>query len=99
RAMLAAHLTSESPPITLLFGVRYEGSLLYRAEFEALAARFPNFRFLPTLTRPEPSWQGRAGRVQTHLAEAVTAAADAYLCGLAQMVDDVRIILKGMGLD
>lgn len=100
RAMLQSHLSEEAPPVTLLFGVRHEHDLLYRAEFEAMAKRYPQFRFWPTLTRPDPSWTGRTGRVQTHLADAVRGAdVDVYLCGLSEMVDDVRNILKGMGLD
>jgi CDP-4-dehydro-6-deoxyglucose reductase len=99
RAMLQAHLTDDSPPFTLLFGVRYEHGLLYRAQFEALAARYPQFRFWPTITRPEPSWTGRTGRIQAHLPEAVHPDLDVYLCGLREMVDDARMILKGMGLD
>ena len=47
--------------ITLIFGVRYEESLLYRAEFESLAEEHPNFHFWPTLTRPGPGWEGRTG--------------------------------------
>jgi len=101
RAMLEAHLSKSSPPITLLFGVRYESHLLYRMEFEEMAGRFPQFRFWPTLSRPEESWKGRAGHVQAHLAEAVDDRRDldVYLCGLKQMVDDVRGLLKGMGFD
>jgi CDP-4-dehydro-6-deoxyglucose reductase len=101
RSLLAAHLTASSPAYTLLFGVRYESHLLYRAEFEEMARRFPHFHFWPTLTRPEPGWTGRTGRVQAHLTEAVRGrrVLDVYLCGLKEMVDDVRNILKGMGFD
>ena len=101
RAMLQAHLQTGSPPITLLFGVRYESTILYRAEFEQMAEQFPQFRFWPTLSRPEPGWTGRSGHVQTHLTEAIGSRrdVDVYLCGLKLMVDEVRSILKGMGLD
>src|SRR6478672_5956404 len=96
RSMLQAHLHASSPAFTLLFGVRYESHLLYRGEFEEMARRFPKFRFWPTLTRPESGWQGRQGRVQTHLAEAIGERRDVdfYLCGLKEMVDDVRGVLK-----
>jgi len=99
RAMLQAHLTAGSPPITLLFGARHH--VLYRAEFEELAHRIPQFRFWPTLSRPDPTWTGRSGHVQVHLTEAIAGRrdVDVYLCGLKQMVDDVRSILKEMGFD
>jgi ferredoxin-NADP reductase len=101
RAMLQAYLRLESPAITLLFGVRYETHLMYRGEFAAMAERFPQFRFWPTLSRPDASWTGRAGHVQAHLAEAIGSRRDldVYLCGLKAMVDDVRAMLKGMGFD
>lgn len=101
RSMLRAHLSSSSPQFTLLYGVRYESHLMYRAEFEDLAARFPQFRFWPTLSRPEAGWTGRSGHVQTHLAEALDDRSnlDVYLCGLKLMVDDVRSILKASGFD
>jgi CDP-4-dehydro-6-deoxyglucose reductase len=101
RSMLQAHLNEGSPEFTLLFGVRHESHLLYRKEFEEMAGRFPHFRFWPTLTRPDPRWTGRTGRVQAHLAEAIGERRDldVFLCGLKPMVDDVRPILKNMGFD
>ena len=101
RSMLQAHLTSSGPAITLLFGVRYESHLMYGVEFEALTRRFPQFRYWPTLTRPDPGWRGRTGRVQTHLDEALGGRRDldVYLCGLKAMVDDVRRLLKERGFD
>jgi ferredoxin-NADP reductase len=102
RAMLQARLAQHpSQQITLLFGVRHEEGLLYRGEFEALARRHPNFRFWPTLTRPTPDWKGRTGRVQQHLNEAIGPRRDidVYICGLHQMVDEVRAQLRSMGFD
>jgi len=103
RSMLEAWLVQNSDPrqLTLIFGVRYEYGLLYRVEFVELAKKHPNFRFWPTLSRPEPSWTGRTGHVQAHLVEAVGERRDmdVYICGLKAMVDDVRALLKGMGFD
>jgi len=101
RSILQAHLNETSQAFTLLFGVRHEHSLMYREEFEEMARRFSHFRFLPTLTRPEPTWTGRTGRVQAHLEEVTGGRRDVdfYLCGLKLMVNDVRTILKEMGFD
>ena len=101
RSMLMAALNDASPAFTLLFGVRNESHLMYRSEFEAMVGRYPQFRFWPTLSRPEPGWTGRTGHVQTHLLEALGERLDIdlYLCGLKAMVDDVRRMLKGMGFD
>ncbi|MEX2264127.1 MAG: FAD-dependent oxidoreductase [Bryobacteraceae bacterium] len=102
RGMLASRLAiDDEHRFTLLFGVRHEYGLLYRDEFEELAAKHANFRFWPTLTRPEPGWTGRTGRVQQHLDEALGGRADidVYICGLKAMVDDVRAILKAKGFE
>ena len=101
RSILRGHLSATSPDFTLLFGVRHEHSLMYRAEFEDLAGRFEHFRFLPTLTRPTPEWTGRTGRIHAHLKEAIGERRDldVFLCGLKAMVDETRTTLKEMGFD
>jgi NAD(P)H-flavin reductase len=88
-------------PCTLVLGARHEHGLLYRAEFEELARTNPNFRFLPTLTRPELSWQGLTGRVHDHVLEVLgdRREVDVYICGLAEMVNELRNKLKEKGLD
>jgi ferredoxin-NADP reductase len=86
---------------TFLFGVRQEGTLLYGEEFNALAARHPNFHFLPTLTRGSEDWKGLRGRVQQHLASVIGDRRDlhVYICGMKAMVEDVRTQLKEWGFD
>ena len=87
--------------VWLLFGVRYPNTILYRREFEALAARHSNFRFLPTLSRAPADWTGLRGHVQEHLEPLLSQhpGVDVYLCGLKAMVDDVRQRLKARGFD
>ncbi|MGA2184882.1 MAG: FAD-binding oxidoreductase [Bryobacteraceae bacterium] len=99
RSILQANLSG--PRLTLLFGVRYPASILYRAEFDTMAALWPGFRFWPTVTRPDATWTGRTGRVQQHLLEAIgdRRDIDVYICGLREMVDDVRAVLKCVGFD
>jgi len=102
RAMLPARLEKDhTRPVTLLFGVRHESTLLYRDEFEATERSHPNFHFWPTLTRPEAGWNGRIGRVQQHLTAAIDSETDCdvYICGLHAMVDETRAMLKGLGFD
>jgi CDP-4-dehydro-6-deoxyglucose reductase len=102
RSILHAHLeTNPDRQFTLVFGVRFEGSLLYRAEFEEMARTYPNFRFLPTLSRPDESWKGLTGHVQQHVFETLgdRRDMDIYICGLKAMVDDVRTKLKELGIE
>lgn len=102
RGMLHWYLQSGgSQQVTLVFGVRFEPSLLYRAEFERLAEAHPNFRFEPTLSRPDETWTGRTGHVQQHVLDLVGERRDIdlYICGMKAMVDDLRQKLKSMGFD
>lgn len=102
RSMLASFLgKGGGRDVTLLFGARYEHGLLYRGEFASWAASHPGFRFWPTLTRPEPGWSGRTGRVQEYLFEAtgLRRDVDVYICGLKAMVDDVRAKLTEAGFE
>lgn len=102
RSMMLDRLPHEPDHrFTLIFGVRHEYGLLYRDDWEALANRYPNFDFRPTLTRPEPHWRGRTGRVLPHVLEALgdRRDMDVYICGLKEMVNDVRAALKEKGLD
>lgn len=88
--------------VWLLFGVRFPETILYREEFERLAAENPRFHFLPTLSRANENWPGERGHVQTHLRSRFAGRQDldVYICGLKAMVDDVRKILKEeFGLD
>lgn len=105
RAMLEEidHKAHEGPPLVLLFGCRSEDDLLYRDELEALAARWPRFRYLPTLSRAHDAWPSRRGWVQTHLPELISELGtdlDVYVCGLTKMVKDVRRICREeLGVD
>jgi ferredoxin-NADP reductase len=62
---------SEGKDIWLVYGTRHESELYYRDEFEALAARKPNFHYVPTLSRADDSWKGLRGYVQDHVARIV----------------------------
>lgn len=88
--------------VWLIFGVRYPETILYRAEFDEIAARHENFHFWPTLSRGPESWTGRRGHVQSHVEELCrgrVGTIEAYICGLKAMVDDMRTRLKALGFD
>lgn len=103
RSMLGELLEDPAhPPLTLLFGVRTQADILWRAELEAWAARDPRFRFEVTLSRPDAAWTGRVGYVQNHVAELAQAlgAPHVFICGLSPMVSAVRALCKStLGYD
>lgn len=103
RSMLLHAARAESRhPIWLLFGVREEADLLFRAELQKVADDHPKTtRVEFTLSRAHEGWGGRRGWVQTHvreLWEGLRAASGesphVYICGLRGMVDGVRDLLK-----
>ncbi len=80
----------------LVYGTRHAEDIYYREQFEDIAARFPNFHYEITLTRPPESWTGLRGYVQDRVREIVGQRKDmhAYVCGLNEMVSAVRKLLK-----
>lgn len=95
RSMLHS-LPPGSLPITLLLGVRTQDELLYRQEWEALSRSRTDFRFVPSLSRPDATWTSKSGYVQSHLSELLAGQPhhDVYVCGLSRMVKEVRALLK-----
>ena len=86
---------------TLILGTRHESGLLYDAEWRELAEARADFVYWPTLTRPSPGWRGLTGRVQPHVMHALgdRRDIDVYICGLHDMVNELRAQLKAAGLD
>jgi ferredoxin-NADP reductase len=102
RSMLQAKLAEHADrQFTLVFGVRHEEGLLYHEEWVRMAREFANFRYLPTLTRPSESWAGHTGRVHAYALEVLgdRRDVDVYVCGLREMVDELRSKLKELGVD
>jgi ferredoxin-NADP reductase len=101
RGMLQTALPETDAELTLIFGARHSHGLVFDAEFRALAQRHANFRYLPTVTRPDENWKGRTGRVQPLLEECLgdRRDLDIYLCGLKAMVEETRALLKARGFD
>ena len=89
-------LSCPDRPITLIFGVRHREGLLYDEELRTLPIDYQ-----PTLTRPPADWTGQTGRVQAHALKALgdRRDVDIYICGLREMVDDLRARLKESGVD
>ena len=98
RAFLGGAIESKC---TLILGTRHESGLLYDAEWRELAAARADFVYWPTLTRPSPEWRGLTGRVQPHVMQALGERRDidVYICGLHDMVNELRAQLKAAGLD
>ena len=88
--------------IHLIFGTREESGILYRAEFEALKAELPGFKYDVALSR-QADWAGVKGHVhQIYLEQYATPRPDLtfYLCGWSNMIDEaVANLIVKMGYD
>ncbi len=89
-------------PLDVYWGVRREADLYLGTLPESWRARMPRVRYVPVLSRPDPGWAGRTGRVR----EAVLAdhrdlsGHVVYACGNAAMVASVReVLIAERGLD
>ena len=91
---------STSAAVTLLWGVRSQRDLYYQDELEAFARAYPNFRYIPTLSRPAEGWTGEIGRVTRLVEERVTSVQNlaVYLCGNSGMLKDVTQTVRKKGL-
>ncbi len=75
----------------LIHGVRKRANLIYFEELMQLQREIPNFTFIPTLSQEE--WSGHTGRVQTCLEHEDLSNKTFYVCGLAEMVLEVKELL------
>ena len=88
-------------PMTLIHGVRTEADLYDRDLFEGLAAKHPNFRYVPALSaEPEGSaWAGERGfvhEVAERLFGGQFEGQTAYLCGPPLMIEaSIGALMKG----
>lgn len=81
---------------TLLFGTKTQQTLLLHQELQQLAATYPYFTYVPTLSREK--WSGKMGRVQEHLAKSLKNKTF-YICGLKELVLETKELLIKKGVD
>lgn len=86
--------------IHLIFGTRREESILYRKEFEQLAAEQANFEYSIALSRAA-DWGGIKGYVHQIYEARYQDKSDVrfYLCGWQYMIDEARERLAKMGFE
>ncbi|SCY02513.1 NADH:ubiquinone reductase (Na(+)-transporting) subunit F [Alkaliphilus peptidifermentans] len=87
------------------FGARSKDDLFMLDEMKMLEENLYDFKFIPTLSRPqeEDDWEGAKGRVTDAIAEYLDEAPnrEAYLCGSAPMIDSTvkSLLTKGFSED
>ena len=93
RSMILDYLESGgTDDVTLYWGMRHEEDLYWVGEIQELSVKYPNFRFVLTLSKPQDTWHGKRGRVTDHLIqeESNLPGTDFYLCGNRMMIKDIE---------
>ena len=106
-SILSDHVASgEHRPIRFFYGARTRADLFLLDELAALAARLPDFRFIPALSHAAPGegWEGETGFVHEVVArtlreEALHGEMDAYSCGPPPMIDALLPVLQRAGIE
>ena len=105
-SILHDHLQSgEQRPVRFFYGARTASDLFYLDRFADLAARTPDFRFIPALSHAEDGdWTGESGFIhdvvaRTLRAEGLGGEMDAYSCGPPPMIDAVLPVLQMAGVE
>ena len=93
RSMLLDYLENGgTDDITVYWGLRYDDDVYWLDELTELSSKYPNFRFVLTLSKPTDAWQGKKGRVTDHVIqdESNLPGSDFYLCGNQAMIKEVE---------
>lgn len=90
----------EGVAILLILGVPTEEDIPYREYFEEQANQYSKFFFWPTLSSPNPLWEGARGYVTQHFIgnESWLLQSDIYVCGVPPMIEGTRKALKKIGV-
>lgn len=103
RAMAQEALaTAHGQAIVLFHAARRPTDLLYRHEFEQLAAAHPTFRYIAMASRPDPTWTGLRGRLDATFILSQLAAPDIagfHLCAGATVMQTLREGLISAGIE
>ena len=95
--------TGATRPTCLLYSGQLPEQMIFDAEFRALAARHPWFRYVPTVTRlaPEAPYVGRRGRIDPALVRGQVrdpARVLAYACGPTAFVTGALELARAAGI-
>jgi hypothetical protein len=89
-------------PVTLLYCVRTRADIIFQNELLRLRKSLPNFKYELCLSRPDPTWKGRSGRLTQEFVSQHVTDLDSptfFLCGPKGFMDSARQILSTLGID
>jgi CDP-4-dehydro-6-deoxyglucose reductase len=89
-------------PVKIIFGSRYKADLLYKDEMAQLQIDYPQFEFIPVLSREnKETWNGKTGYVHEVYEEIYADKRPCYfyLCGWSAMLKEARERLIQIGYE
>jgi ferredoxin-NADP reductase len=88
-------------PVTLLYCVRTGADIIFENELSRLSRSLRNFKYELCLSRPDPTWKGRSGRLTEEFVSQSVTDLDSpafFLCGPRGFMDNARQILLTLGV-
>jgi ferredoxin-NADP reductase len=88
-------------PVTLLYCVRTGADIIFENELSRLRRSLPNFKCELCLSRPDPTWKGRSGRLTEEFVSQSVTDLDSptfFLCGPRGFMDNARHVLLNLGV-
>ncbi len=106
-SILQDHIESgEQRPVRFFYGARTANDLFMLDEFAAIAAKLPDFAFIPALSdnASADAWSGEMGFIHDVAGrrlrdESLTGEFDAYSCGPPPMIDAALPVLLAAGVE
>jgi ferredoxin-NADP reductase len=89
-------------PVTFLYCVRTGADIIFENELARLSRSLPNFKYEVFLSRPDPTWKGRSGRLTKEFVSQSVTDLDSptfFLCGPNGFMDNARQILSTLGVN
>lgn len=86
--------------ITLYLGLRHQAEIFWQDYFKKLSSDYPNFNFILVISKPDKSWQGKAGHITDFICQGLsdTSGLTAYICGNISMIEEATGMLTSRGL-
>jgi ferredoxin-NADP reductase len=87
--------------VTLLYCVRTGADIIFENELSRLSRSLPNFKYELCLSRPDPTWKGRRGRLTEEFVSQSVTDLDSptfFLCGPNGFMDNARHVLLTLGV-
>jgi ferredoxin-NADP reductase len=89
-------------PVTLLYCVCTAADIIFENELARLSRSLPNFKYEVCLSRTDPTWKGRSGRLTEEFVSQYVTDLNSptfFLCGPKGFMDNARQILSTLGVN